>query len=186
MVTINVEIEDWDEGSTYNVELPCDIDRVVDQSHELLLSDWDTTLPIDNSADIGDLNDILFAINGETPDMDLDLFEKIVEASGKSDFLSEENAVKYCTADYFLEIVTENKEDLSDDEKAAKYLATTLMIPFAKTVTQSTLTSFRKTSNDRVNWENVWKHYEVMGFKHFNHRDCLYVFNFQDKEDDND
>ena len=183
MVKLKVEVDDWDTGESKEITLPCDLRREIDTSHELQIIDWEGDFALGYYNDINALNEVLDDINAENPTMNLQMLIAILDASGECSLEDKDFRRKICSSDYMVEEISDvgNRKLKTDGEKCSWYLATEMMIPFAKNITESKLIDIKKNSAN-VNWKIVWGYYEQMGFKVLTIGKKIYAFHWGDAE----
>ena len=138
MVKIKVQIDDLDTGEFTELTLPCDVKNRVDTSHSLYISAGYGDSIIGYYDDIIQLNNILDDINAECPSMTVEILDGILHASGCDDLSDEGFIQKICSSDFMFEEIV-GITGTTNEEKCAKYLATEMMIPFAKNITDTKL-----------------------------------------------
>ncbi len=176
MIKIKVQVDDWDTGESTELTLPCDVRNKVDTSHNLYIIDWESDLMIGYYDDIAELNNVLDDINAECPSMTIEILNAIFNASGCSDLSNKDFIRKICSSDFMFEEIT-GAIGTTNGEKCARYLATEMMIPFAKNITDTVLDTICAKA-DKVEWKKVWEHYETMGFEIINIGKKLYAFHW--------
>lgn len=183
MIKLKVEVDDWDIGETTQLTLPCEVKNSVDVSHELQIIDWDGNFCI-GFDDVVELNEAIEDINSENPCMTLELLEVILEASNSSSLNDKRFLEKICNSDFMLEelVGTEKWLMSSEEEKCACYLATEMLIPFAKNITTDYLESISENLVDVIDWNTVWRYYFQMGFKVISLGDTIYAFHWGNAE----
>ncbi len=183
MIKLKVEVDDWDTGETVKLTLPCDVRQKVDMSHDLQIIDWDSLMSI-GFDDVKKLNEAIEDMNAENPLMTLELLEKILDASATTTLCDKEFQRKICSSDFMLEKVERNMWKLkSKEEQCACFLATELLIPFAKNISEDFLESIRIDKIDKVKWNVVWDYYSRMGFKIIEYKKSVYAFHWGDAEE---
>ena len=178
MIEIKVQIDDWDTGESIGLTLPCDIRRYVDVTHDLYVVDWEGDINIGYYNDVFDLNDLIDDINTENPSMTFEILSAILKASGCGSLNNEEFTDKICESDFMLEEIV-GVIGTTNEEKCARYLATEMMIPFAKNIDDTKLEEICRRA-PKVNWTEVWKYYFIMGFQILTIDKKLYVFHWGD------
>lgn len=182
MVKLKIEVDDWDTSETIALTLPCDVKSKVDTTHELQIIDWDGTFSLGYYDDIVKLNDAIEEINAENPTMTLEMLIEILEASGAGSLDDKDFIRKVCSSDFMLEEITDTENWLmnSEEEKCACYLATEMMIPFARNITEKRLEEIKDNMIDVIDWKTVWRYYTHMGFKLLQFNDAMYAFHWGD------
>lgn len=178
MIKIKVQVDDWDTGESTELTLPCDVKNKVDTSHSLYIIDWEGDLMIGYCDDIIELNNVIDDINYECPSMTVEILDAILRASGCSDLSDKDFIQKICSSDFMFEEIT-GVTGATNEEKCARYLATEMMIPFAKNITDTKLETIC-TKVDKIEWKKVWAHYETMGFEIITIDTKLYAFHWGD------
>lgn len=182
MVKLKIEVEDFDLGESIEVTLPCDIKNKVDLSHELLIVNYNNDLSLGYYDEVDRLNELLDDINAESPAMTIDILSSILIASGCYELSDKTFIEKITNSDFmFEEISIEDDLDMSDKERCAKFLATEMMIPFAKNITEDKLEEITKLKNN-VYWIDVWDFYDTMGFQIIRLGEKIYAFHWGDAE----
>lgn len=178
MIKIKVQVDDWDTNESTELTLPCDVKNKVDTSHSLYIIDWEGDLMIGYYDDIIELNNVIDDINAECPSMTVEILDAILRASGCSDLSDKDFIQKICSSNFMFEEIT-GVTGATNEEKCARYLATEMMIPFAKNITDTKLETIC-TKADKVEWKKVWAHYETMGFEIITIDTKLYAFHWGD------
>lgn len=181
MVKIKVEIDDWDTGLSTELTLPCDVKKFVDTTHELQIVDWEGDFFIGQFDDVLKFNNFLDDLNSECPNMSLELLSIILASSSCATLSDTEFVRKVHTSDFMFEEVS-GVTGSNNEEKCACYLATEMMIPFAKNITGIHLEKMSEMKN-KVLWNRVWDYYNTMGFKIIAALGKLYVFHWGDAEE---
>lgn len=176
MIKIKVQVDDWDTNESTELTLPCDVKNKVDTSHSLYIIDWEGDLMIGYYDDIIELNNVIDDINAECPSMTVEILDAILHASGCSDLSDKDFIQKICSSNFMFEEIT-GVTGATNEEKCARYLATEMMIPFAKNITDTKLETIC-TKADKVEWKKVWAHYETMGFEIITIDTKLYAFHW--------
>ena len=180
MIKIKVQVEDWDTGELIDLTLPCDVKNHVDTTHDLYIIDFESDLDIGYYDDILKLNEVIDDINAESPSMTVEILDAILKHSGCSDLSSDEFLQKICRSDYMLEEVCNTMKSMYElEEECAKYLATEMMIPFAKNITEDKLLKM-SLSPSSVVWKKVWEYYDTMGFEIITAGNKVYAFHWGD------
>lgn len=175
MVKIKVLVEDMDTDEFTELTLPCDVRNKLDTSHSLYIADWERAIGIGYCDDVVQLNDALDEINAECPSMTIEILEAII-LTVNGDLDNEYFVQKICSNNFLFEEIT-GVSGTTDEEKCARYLATEMMIPFARNITDIKLETICANAN-KVKWEKVWKHYETMGFEIITIDTKLYAFHW--------
>lgn len=184
MIKLNVEVYDYDTGVSKNLTLPCDINKYLDLSHDLMISDWsdEAYCGFGEIDDVAILNAVVKEINDTNPNMSLHLLVEILNANNSS-FDNLDLIENICNSDYMLEeVVVDDNGLYTNEEKCAYYLATVCGIPFAKNISASYLTKMSHNVKQSIDWEEVWIYYAIMGFVIIETADKLYIGNFEDAE----
>lgn len=182
MIKLDVEIDDFDTGETIFLTLPCDVRQRVDLSHDLQISDWSSSISIgfDN---IEDLNETIDDMNSENPLMTIELLEKILEESSASSLSDSEFLRKICESDFMLEEFSNPHKLQKKNEQCACFLATEMLIPFAKNISEKYLEELCQNQIDNIRWDVVWKYYSNMGFKIIEYKNTSYAFHWGNAEE---
>lgn len=178
MIKLKVQVDDWDTGESIELALPCDVKNKVDTSHSLYIIDWESDLTLGYYDDIIELNNVIDDINAECPSITIEILDAILHTSGCSDLGDKDFIRKICSSDFMLEEIT-GVTGATKEEKCARYLATEMMIPFAKNITDIKLETICEKA-DKVEWKKVWEHYEAMGFEIIVIDTKLYAFHWGD------
>lgn len=184
MIKLVVEVEDWDTGETIAIMLPCDLRGQIDHTHDLQIVDWEGDFSLDHFDNILKLNAVIENINAENPDVTLELLSAICDACDAGGFGDDEFIQKICSNDFMLKEIISGDGWLmkGDEETCACYLATELMVPFAKNITQDRLREIKNGLINAVKWDVVWKHYAHMGFKLIKINGTMFAFHWGNAE----
>jgi len=180
MIKLNITVEDFDTHATYYIQLPCQIKDVLNLSHDLQITEWDSSMMLDYCSDIESLNKVIEDINCENPNMTLEILEDILKATCCK--LSDKFFIdKLCSNDFMLEEVDTSGYDIdliSDSERCAHYMVTELEIPFAKNL-GGKMSEMKIRPKSFYDWRVVWGLYSKMGFQLLRIGRNLYVFNWR-------
>lgn len=184
LIKVEIEVEDWDTGETIAITLPCDLRGKIDLTHDLQIVDWEGNFSIDHFDNIRKLNDIIEDINAENPDVTLELLSAIYDACDTGGFGDDKFIQKICSNDFMLEEIISGDGWLMnrDEEICACYLATELLIPFARNITQGRLQEIKNGLISMIDWGIVWKYYTHMGFKLIKLNGRMFAFHWGDAE----
>ena len=181
MISLDVEVYDWDDGESVYMTLPCRIEQIVNTHHSLSVDTGCSGIHTKNQDDLITLNDSLELINTFNPYMTTKLLGKMIDTIGGGSIDDEEFTRKISEDDYVLERIPsiERLAAYEGIEKCAAYLSTELFIPFAKNITSEELESIRIDKMDRVNWKRVWDYYYIMGYREIDCDGFIYVLNWE-------
>lgn len=168
MIEVEIELEDLTSESDITVCLPCDnIGDILDASHEYAVAYTEPDLALDTYEDICKLNKILDEINSENPEMTMQYFDILLEASGmREDIFNPAFAERLKNNDFYFADISEIEWKQMDSEQiAACYLATEMCVPFDESITKKALSSMDDSLIDYIDWSTVWAAYQELGFK---------------------
>lgn len=180
MIELDITIEDFDAYKTYYIRLPCSVKDVICTSHDIQVTEWGLSHPVEFCCDIESLNKVIEDINCENPNMTKDMLEEIMKNTGckLSDSLFVE---KLCSNDFMLEEIDISRKSIdftSDTHMCAYYLATELEIPFAKNIGHL-MSELKLNPASKYDWEVIWECYKKMGFEKIYINNKIYVFNWR-------
>ena len=167
MVNVLAEIQDLTTGEEMSIILPCDIDTKLEQGHEYEILYCVPEIPLGRTAcfDVCGINQIFNDINEENPILTEEHLSMFLTSAG-TDISDEGMVEKLKNNDFFFADISDIKLDLSGEEIAARYLATEIGIPFSREISMDMMNVLTDdTVIDYLNWENIWRQYELMGFK---------------------
>ena len=167
MIELYIEIEDVDNNFVVeNLTLPCNLRESLHQGRDYLITDCVPNIPAVMHMDIWELNSVLDEISCENPGMTAEFLAILAEAAGVLD-LSDEDFLRRIKENDFLfdDISDYGWKCLTNEEKAARYVAERYKVPFDTGITKEHLEQICDPAlNDYIAWEFVWNQYELMGF----------------------
>lgn len=181
MINVKVELEDLtDDYSIKTISLPCDIRTQIDRDHEYVIISCEPDLDIGDNNDIEKLNRVLDSINNENPEMTAEYLSILLGNSSARDLFDEDFLRRIEENDFMFEDISEIDWLMSPEETAGCYLATELKIPFDEGVTGKMLDLLDSSVLvDYVNWKDVWRQYEAIGFRLVSKDDNTYILHWR-------
>lgn len=173
MIQLLLDIDDISDGSQRAVMLPCsNLSAQLPSDHEYVIISSFPDMGIWLEDDIWKLNNTLDEINCENPEMTADYLGVLVDASGTSNFYSEEFLRRVKENDFMFCDITNIDYDLGTYGNAACYLLSEHRVPFwgddvpVTAAHELVISAFQATAaKDFVDWHAIWDKYYELGFR---------------------